>query len=95
MATCVQQPLFIGPMGGSYKQVWLYFHLLKVRVNEKYVLDAIAGLEEKLRKNLEDMNRGGINKLEKHIKELEKDLEKLSTDHNSKLKALKDDLYDK
>ena len=69
--------------------------LLKVRVNEKYVLDAIAGLEEKLRKNLEDMNRGGINKLERHIKELEKDLEKLAADHSAKLKALKDDLYDK
>lgn len=69
--------------------------LLKVRVNEKYVLDAIAGLEEKMKKNLEDMNRGSLSKLERQIKELEKDLEKLANDHSGKLKALKEDFIDK
>ena len=68
--------------------------LLKVRVNEKYVNDAIAGLEEKMKKNLEEMNRGSLGKLEKHLKELEKELEKLENDSSNKLKVLKEDLYD-
>ena len=69
--------------------------LLKVRVNEKFVIDALAGLEEKLRKNLEEMNRGSLGKLERHLKELEKELEKLGIDHSAKLKSLKEDVYDK
>lgn len=69
--------------------------LLKVRVNEKYVADAIAGLEERLKKNLDDMNRGSLSKLERHIKELEKELEKLAIDQANKLKALKEDVYEK
>ena len=67
--------------------------LLKVRVNEKYVNDAIAGLEEKLRKNLEEMNRGSLGKFERQLKELEKELEKIANDHNNKLKLLKDDVF--
>jgi hypothetical protein len=66
--------------------------LLKVRVNEKYVMDAINGLEEKLKKNLEDMNRGSLSKLERQIKELEKGLEKAQVDLNTKIKIVKDDL---
>ena len=68
--------------------------LLKVRVNEKYVLDAINGLEEKLKKNLEDMNRGSLSKLERQIKELEKGLEKAQIDLNTKIKIFKDDLLE-
>ncbi|OMJ93597.1 hypothetical protein SteCoe_3435 [Stentor coeruleus] len=68
--------------------------LLKVRVNEKYVADAIAGLEERLKKNLEDMNRGSLSKLERHIKELEKELEKLAVDHANKFKTFRDDFYE-
>jgi hypothetical protein len=69
--------------------------LLKVRVNEKYVADAILGLEERMKKNLEDMNRSSLGKLEKKLKEIEKDIEKIVTDHNAKLKTVKDDLYEK
>jgi hypothetical protein len=69
--------------------------LLKVRVNEKYVADAIAGLEERLKKNLDDMNRGSLSKLERHIKELEKELEKLAIEQANKIKALKEDVYEK
>lgn len=68
--------------------------LLKVRVNEKYVMDAINGLEDKLRKNLEDMNRGSLAKLERTIKELEKNLEKVQNDTNNKIKVTKDDIFD-
>lgn len=68
--------------------------LLKVRVNEKYVMDAINGLEDKLRKNLEDMNRGSLAKLERSIKELEKNLEKAQNDSNNKIKATKDDIIE-
>ena len=55
--------------------------------------DAIAGLEEKLRKNLEEMNRGSLGKFERQLKELEKELEKIANDHNNKLKLLKDDVF--
>jgi hypothetical protein len=57
------------------------------------VNDAIAGLEEKLRKNLEEMNRGSLGKFERQLKELEKELEKIANDHNNKLKLLKDDVF--
>lgn len=69
--------------------------LLKVRVNEKYVQDAINGLEEKLRKNLEDMNRGSLSKLERMIKELEKTQEKNQNDLNNKLKSTKEEIHEK
>jgi hypothetical protein len=69
--------------------------LLKVRVNEKYVQDAINGLEEKLRKNLEDMNRGSLSKLERMLKELEKNLEKTQLDTNNKFKATKEETHEK
>lgn len=68
--------------------------LLKVRVNEKYVMDAINGLEEKLKKNLEDMNRGSLAKIERTIKELEKNLEKVQNDSNNKIKATKEDIFE-
>jgi hypothetical protein len=69
--------------------------LLKVRVNEKYVADAIAGLEDKLKKNLEESNRVSLSKFERQLKELEKELEKITTDHNSRIKQLKEDIHEK
>lgn len=66
--------------------------LLKVRVNEKYVWDAIKSLEDKLRRELIAGADSRSQQLEKEIKELRRDLEKLDKEQSHKVSKLKEDL---
>lgn len=68
--------------------------LLKVRVNEKYVWDAIKSLEDKLRRDLSSGQDIRHQALDKELKELRRDLEKQDKDHTHKTTKLKADLDD-
>jgi hypothetical protein len=66
--------------------------LLKVRVNEKYVWDAIKSLEDKLRRDLAVGQDAKSQLLEKELRELRRDLEKNEKEQSHRLNKLKEDL---
>mmetsp|Transcript_21892 Transcript_21892/g.39926 ORF Transcript_21892/g.39926 Transcript_21892/m.39926 type:complete len:601 (+) Transcript_21892:151-1953(+) len=66
--------------------------LLKVRVNEKYVWDAIKSLEDKLRRDLASGQDARTQALEKELRELRRELEKLDKESGHKINKLKEDL---
>jgi chromosome segregation ATPase len=66
--------------------------LLKVRVNEKYVWDAIKSLEDKLRRDLAVGQDAKSQLLEKELRELRRDLEINEKEQSHRLNKLKEDL---
>lgn len=68
--------------------------LLKLRVNEKFVYDAIKGIEDKIKRELLQFTEGNMGKYDKLIKDLQKDIEKLGHDTHGKFKNVKDDIKD-
>mmetsp|Transcript_14491 Transcript_14491/g.14574 ORF Transcript_14491/g.14574 Transcript_14491/m.14574 type:complete len:433 (-) Transcript_14491:44-1342(-) len=66
--------------------------LLKVRVNEKFVYDAIHGIEDKIKRELIQFNEGSMAKYDKLIKDLQKETEKFEHDSLGKFKNLKDEI---
>jgi hypothetical protein len=60
--------------------------LLKARVNEKFVWDAVNSIEERIRKSLSSFSEGTLNKLDKELKDLKRDVEHMRTDTSSKFK---------
>ncbi|CAG9315860.1 unnamed protein product [Blepharisma stoltei] len=68
--------------------------LLKVRVNEKYVHDAIRGIEDKLRNELITFNEESMAKYEIMLKDLQRGFEKNEHDFANKLKGIKEDVKD-
>ena len=66
--------------------------LLRVRVNEKYVMDAIQAAQEKIKKEILNSNENTFEKYEKVIRDVQFSLEKFNSDYSGKFRTLKNDM---
>jgi len=69
-------------------------NLLQIRVNEKFVWDALKTLEDRLRKDLGGVNDSVLENLEKQMIALQKMIKQVDHDCNNHINKVKDSLKD-